>query len=247
MINGEFIRSLKQTNVSVDAEKTKARTTSAWRSAPREVQKTILDLAGVSRTTIHRAYKMGTISAKLTLSMAQVLNMDPFYFTGETDSPGECGDELLKQFLERHGYGKVSTLRASGRSKTAGAKTGRAAKAGKAAKNAKSAKSAQSAGRSRTAGRSEKPAAPDAQIGEASVDSKPKAAPDEAEKGSSRPKANDAQGQPASPADAGALTLAGALTEEEMILLMKSVLLRAKAGGKYAEIAEKLKLLLITY
>jgi hypothetical protein len=246
MINEEFIRGLKQTNVSVDAEKTKARTTSTWRTAPREVQKTILDLAGVSRTTIHRAYKMGTISAKLTLSMAQVLNMDPFYFTGETDNPGECSDELLKQFLEKHGYGKVLNLRASGRSKAAGARTGKAAKAGKAAKNAKPARSS---GRSGTARRAEKSAAAEIQAGEASVDPKPKAAPDEAEKGPNRPelKVNDLQGQSESFVDTGALSLAGALTEEEMILLMKSVLLRAKAGGKYAEIAEKLKLLLITY
>lgn len=35
------------------------------------------------------------------------------------------------------------------------------------------------------------------------------------------------------------------LNEDEMILLLRSILLRAKAGGKYAEVADYIKRLLM--
>jgi hypothetical protein len=39
--------------------------------------------------------------------------------------------------------------------------------------------------------------------------------------------------------------LVDALTEEDLSVLLKALLLRAKAGGKYAEVADKVKLLLL--
>jgi hypothetical protein len=46
--------------------------------------------------------------------------------------------------------------------------------------------------------------------------------------------------------DDGAQNLADTLTNDEAVLLLQSVLLKAKAGGKYAEFAAKIKTLLLS-
>ena len=46
-------------------------------------------------------------SAKLAVPLAQPLNVDPFFLTGEVDEPGECTDALLRKLLLKHGYKKI--------------------------------------------------------------------------------------------------------------------------------------------
>ncbi len=107
MFTQAIIQKLKQNNISTDTEKTKQRANDVWKAASRESQNAILSLAGVARTTVQRAYKTGSISAKLVVPMAQELNISPLYLTGEADEPGECSEALLKELLQDHKYDKL--------------------------------------------------------------------------------------------------------------------------------------------
>ncbi|MCL2748402.1 MAG: hypothetical protein FWE59_07090 [Oscillospiraceae bacterium] len=98
---------MKQNNISIASAKTKERLSDAWKSASKAKQDTILEMSGVARSTVCRAYRSGGISAKLAMAMAQVLGMDPFYFTGESDAPGALSDELTTLFLHTHQYGEL--------------------------------------------------------------------------------------------------------------------------------------------
>jgi len=109
MFNAQLIQKLKQNNISADPEKTKKHMSQAWKAASREDQDTILELAGVARSTIHRVYRKGGISAKLSLAIAQTLNVNPFYLTGSADEPGTCTNELIALFLSAHKYDALLT------------------------------------------------------------------------------------------------------------------------------------------
>ena len=50
-------------------------------------------LADVALSTVQRAYKTGSLSAKLAVTLAQVLKADPFYLTAETDEDEGAFDE----------------------------------------------------------------------------------------------------------------------------------------------------------
>ena len=204
MFNNEFIKKLKQSNVSADTEKTKGRMLEIWKSASKAQQSDILKLAGVARSAVQRAYKTGNVSAKLVVPLAQTMNVSPFYLTGEADKREECTEELLREFLQKNNYGKLlgDAPKPSLRKKSA-------VKAEKPPKKTKTKKAAAAK-------------APKAAI--APVVSAPVEVPVEA------------------PVE----VLIPDLTEDEMILLMKSIMLRAKSGGKYADLASALKNLLLS-
>lgn len=107
MFDETFIQKLKQSNISVDSKKTKERVKEIWKSATPKEKENIEKLAGVAKTTFQRVYKVGAISAKLAVPMSQILDVDPFYLTGEADGRGECTEELLKRFLAGHGYERL--------------------------------------------------------------------------------------------------------------------------------------------
>lgn len=106
MFDVEFIRKLKQTNVSVDSEKTKERVKQLWKDASSELKQQIVVDADVKRATIYRIYHTGSISARLTVAFAQKLNVDPYYLSGEKDEIAECSDDALDRFLRDKGYSK---------------------------------------------------------------------------------------------------------------------------------------------
>ena len=107
MFNTEFISQLKQSNISADGEKTKAHVQEVWKAAKADAKKATIKLAGVSINTVYRVISTGSLSAKLAVALGQTLNVDPSYLTGETDEHGECSDTLIKDFLKKHGYGKL--------------------------------------------------------------------------------------------------------------------------------------------
>jgi len=106
MYPASFVQGLKQGNISTDGEKTKARFKAAWKAAAAKDKNAILSAAGVIHNTIYRAYNTGRISAKIVVPCAQVFNIDPLYLIGESDEKGECNDETMRALLERLGYGK---------------------------------------------------------------------------------------------------------------------------------------------
>jgi len=108
VITSENLGSLKQVNISQDAEKTKARAEQLWKEQSNAKKKELTEFAGCIPATIHRIYKTGAIHIKLTLAFAQMLNINPYYLTGEADEPGEFSDVLLLQLLEQHGYKQLA-------------------------------------------------------------------------------------------------------------------------------------------
>jgi len=107
MLTAENIQSLKQTNISIDGEKTKERTEALWKAAKSAQKQEIRELAGVVAASVYRVYNTGSISAKLAIAFAQALNISPFYLTGEADEPGEFAEADLLRLLEQQGYTKL--------------------------------------------------------------------------------------------------------------------------------------------
>jgi hypothetical protein len=104
MLTNENIKKLKQTNVSVDAELTKERVKAALGAATREQKRRIDDLAGLKRTSINRVYATGNISAKIALAIAQILELNPAWLTGEGEARGEYTAASANAFLTAKGY-----------------------------------------------------------------------------------------------------------------------------------------------
>ena len=104
MLTSEIIQKLKQVNVSMDGELTTQRAKDVLKAASRAQKNEIDALAGVKRVSINRVYATGNISAKIAIAIAQILNVNPFFLTGEADERGECTDEILNSFLTAQGY-----------------------------------------------------------------------------------------------------------------------------------------------
>jgi len=107
MINERTIKKLKQTNISEDTDKTKVRVHQLWKASTKAQKQAVEEAAGISRATIYRVYKTGSVSAKLVAPMAYNFNVDPNYLIGKSDTAGECTDEILNEFLKDLGYGKL--------------------------------------------------------------------------------------------------------------------------------------------
>jgi len=106
MYPASFIQELKQSNISADGEKTKERFKAVWKSASNEDKNAIIAAVGVIPNTIYRVYNTGSISAKILVPCVQTLNIDPLYLIGEADEKGECSEDALRGLLERLGYEK---------------------------------------------------------------------------------------------------------------------------------------------
>ena len=106
MLKREFFNSLKQSNVSQDPKKTMERLRSAWQPLNGPQRDEIMALAGLKLSSIQRAYKTGSASAKIFAAFAQVLQMDPYYLAGYRDDnrPFIEGEDFVVQFLKDLGY-----------------------------------------------------------------------------------------------------------------------------------------------
>ena len=107
LITAEKVQTLKRTNISKDAEKTKQRAKEIWKGLKLIQRDAIKELAGVSSQTIYKVYNDGGISIKLAIAFAQILNISPVFLTGEVDEPGECTDAIIRELLLKHGYQKL--------------------------------------------------------------------------------------------------------------------------------------------
>ena len=107
MINSALIQKLKQSNISKDGQKTSARVQEIWKAASAAEKQAVCDLSGSAKATIYRIFKTGGVSAKLAIALAQVLQVDPMYLTGETDERGTYNEAAATSFLSRLGYDKL--------------------------------------------------------------------------------------------------------------------------------------------
>jgi len=99
----EQLKSLKRVNVSKDSDKTKERIRQDFKSASKAEKNAILELSGQGVNSIYRIYAIGTITARVVLSFAQILNVNPLYYTGEADERGAFEKEQVLGFLKLHG------------------------------------------------------------------------------------------------------------------------------------------------
>jgi len=99
MLKAEFIQSLKQVNVSENAEKTAERLRAIWSPLPKPERDKILALSDLKKSAIERAYKTGNASAKIIAAVSQVVGADPYYLAGKSDEQRPFDDALLVQFL----------------------------------------------------------------------------------------------------------------------------------------------------
>lgn len=106
MFDQAFIKQLKQVNIG-NKEQTPERVRGLWKNASPDQQKDILDLAGLSKNTVMRACRDGSISAKLVVAIAQVLSVNPYFLVGKSDDPMEFSDKTVRAFLIGQGYGKL--------------------------------------------------------------------------------------------------------------------------------------------
>jgi hypothetical protein len=104
MLKAEFIQNLKQVNISKDRNATKARIKDAWQPLSKSVREEILALSGLKKSTVERAYTKGTATARVVMAMAQVLNINPYYLTGEADEQGTFTNHAAKELLNSLGY-----------------------------------------------------------------------------------------------------------------------------------------------
>jgi len=107
MLTVEQMMSLKRGNVSKDTEKTKQRVKDDFMAASRSKRKALEEMSGLTRASIHRAYKTGSLNARLALSLAIVLNVTPHYYTGEQDIRQPLQDAFIYLFLQKLGYKKL--------------------------------------------------------------------------------------------------------------------------------------------
>ena len=107
MLTAEQMKSLKQVNVSVDAEKTKIRIKEDFSCASKDVKNKIAGLTGQAKNSIYRVYNTGTVGARLVLAMSQILDVTPFYYTGEQDDKEPFQETLALLFLQQRGYKKL--------------------------------------------------------------------------------------------------------------------------------------------
>jgi hypothetical protein len=78
MLTMEQLGTLKQVNISVDTDKTKARVEQLWKSQRNATKNDFLAFSGCSAATVHRVYKTGSIHIKLAIAFGQALNVNPY-------------------------------------------------------------------------------------------------------------------------------------------------------------------------
>ena len=98
---------MKQTNISVDSEKTQQRLLELWQGLRIKQKQAIRELVGITAQPIYRTQETSNISARLAIAFAQSLNVNPFYITGEVDEPGECSEAVIRELLFKYGYQKL--------------------------------------------------------------------------------------------------------------------------------------------
>jgi len=104
MLNVEKMKRLKRVSVTKDTQKAKDRIKQDFKSADKETKAKIVELSGLAHRSFYSVYKTGVATARPVLAMAQLLDVTPYYYTGAADERGSCTEEELARFLIEHGY-----------------------------------------------------------------------------------------------------------------------------------------------
>jgi hypothetical protein len=99
MITAKQLETLKSGNISVNAEKTKKRVTEAFKTALRQQREDILAMSEFTKVNnFYVVAKSGKTSPRTVIAIAQVLDISPYYLTGESDSPDPCAGDIEDYF-----------------------------------------------------------------------------------------------------------------------------------------------------
>jgi len=101
MITVEQLRALKKGNASVDEKKSMARIPEAFKSASKSQKNEITELTGLTANAFYATAKSGVASPRAVLALAQILDISPYYLTGESDAKDHCDAVLLIEFFNR--------------------------------------------------------------------------------------------------------------------------------------------------
>jgi len=108
MLEASQIIQLKSRNVSMDEKHTRTVVNQIWNSASIELKKKAVELGSYPNTKSFHPVKMnGRISVRMTVVLAIVFNINPFYIIGDTYTEKEFSESLLVDFLEKYGFSHV--------------------------------------------------------------------------------------------------------------------------------------------
>jgi len=111
MITVEQLRALKKGNASVDAEKSKTRIPEAFKNATREQKAALSEMTGFASSSFYNVSRTGTASPRMVLAMSQILDVSPFYLTGETDEKKSCDAVELAVFFNKCNSAKPAKVK----------------------------------------------------------------------------------------------------------------------------------------
>lgn len=103
MITAEQLRALKKGNVTVNADKSRERIPDAFKSATKHQKDEIVALTGLAVNTFYGVARSGAASPRVVLSLSQILDISPYYLTGEIDEKKHCDAADLASFFTKCG------------------------------------------------------------------------------------------------------------------------------------------------
>lgn len=111
MLSAEHLKELKQVNVSKDEQKTMERVKKDFTASTNAVKARIVARSGQKRSSFYRVFRTGNLNARLLLAMSIELETNPFYYTGEVDAKEPYSKDEIVRFLEAHdGHALISKV-----------------------------------------------------------------------------------------------------------------------------------------
>lgn len=108
MLNSNIIKTLNSKNISSNPDITKQRLNTLWKNCNKQQKEKAVQLGGYTDTrSFNKSRTSGLISVRMTVTLAQTLDIDPFYIIADVDSKSNCSMDKIKNFLNQFGYGQV--------------------------------------------------------------------------------------------------------------------------------------------
>ena len=110
MLNNEQISQLNSHDISKDNDHTKAVVSRLWGKATSEQKQKAVTLGSYKNTkSFYPTKNKGQISVRMTIVLAQVFSVDPFYIIGEKLMDNGFTEEALNDFLCRFSFDNLAT------------------------------------------------------------------------------------------------------------------------------------------
>lgn len=110
MLKTEQIVRLNSNDVSEDPNRTREVVSKLWAQANNEKKKKAVAMGGYQDTrSFSPVRNKGNISARMTVTLAQVFGVDPFYIVGQEKTDAGFSEERLNKFLKEFGFEEFIT------------------------------------------------------------------------------------------------------------------------------------------